>query len=666
MKKWINHWVCDPVFASLQTINLYHKQFAESPAKDIKQEEYKNRHTLFRQRFCVPVDASKVTLDITADDEYKLYINGMFVAQGPGSAYHFHYPYSQLDITPFVKEGENIIAVHVYYHGLVSRSFTSADYRQGLIAEIESDGRQLLTDQWKCAPALEYGYQRVIGYETQFDERIDNRVKKYGWKLYDFDDSNWEYAAVKEDDDHVLVPRDIPELQREERYPVAVKQLENGMILDFGTDLTGTLYLKASGKPGAKILIQYGEELESEDQVMWRMRCLCKCEDALILAEGENELETFEYKCFRYVQLVLEHGVTVSDIRVDYRHYPFDEAYCTYHSEDPLVNQIWEICKMAVKNCAQEYFLDCPLREKGAYLGDMAISAHAMYYLTGDTKLFLKCLRDFARTTRICKGMMGLATGSLMQEVADYSLLYPYQLLLYYQFTKDLEVLRELLPAAESVEAYFDGFRADNGLIEKVSDKWNIVDWPKNLRDGYDFVLANPIGEGFHNVINAHYVGMKICMEKIKDLLNVPYVKESVWLKEAFQKAFYCEETGLFVDAVGSQHSSVHANAFACFYGLQPEGHQLVPFIREKGLCCGVYPAYFLLYALLRIGEKQMVYELITNKSERSWYQMLQEGATSAFEEWSTEQKDGCSLCHAWSAAPIPLLMEMEQDVSWF
>lgn len=659
-RQWTNRWICDPVFATLQPINLYHKEREQAQNSVNHNPELKNIHTLFRRHFTVPSGARKVTLNITGDDYYKLYINGTFLTSGPGCAYHFHYPYQTLDLTPYVQEGDNLIAVHVYYHGLISRSFSGADYRQGLIAEITADGRPLPGEDWLCSRAEEYGYDRTFGYDTQFNEIIDLHKKQVGWTLPGFDDSGWTPAAVKEDDDHVLTPSEIPLLQFEKVTPVSVKEVPGGYLIDFGVEITGTLHFKAFGRENDRITIRYGEELLNENEVRHEMRCNCDYEDVLILTGKEDEPDFFDYKCFRYVQLLLPPNVSFEDLYVLYRHYPFDDSTSSFHSEDELVNRIWEISKNAVRNCCQESFLDCPQREKGAYLGDMPITAHSLYYLTGDTKLFRKALHDFAQSTRICPGMMAIAPGSLMQEIADYSLLYPFELLLYHRLSGDLDFLRRMLPVAEGVESYFDRYRNADGLLELVTDKWNLVDWPANLRDDYDFALTIPVGEGCHNVLNAHYVGMKLCMEELRELLGVPYEKQSDQLKAAFQKTFFCEETGLFTDSATSSHSALHSNVISCFYGLQPKNHRIIPFIREKGLCCGVYVAYFLLFALLKMGEKELAYELITNRTEHSWYQMIQEGATTAFEAWGKDQKWNTSLCHSWASAPIPVLMEMD------
>ena len=79
-----------------------------------------------------------------------------------------------------------------------------------------------------------------------------------------------------------------------------------------------------------------------------------------------------------------------------------------------------------------------------------------------------------------------------------------------------------MLPVAENLITHFEKFAREDGLLEGVNDKWNLVDWPKNLRDDYDFPLTSPIGPGAHNVINAFYVGCVKNVEEIKDILGVP------------------------------------------------------------------------------------------------------------------------------------------------
>ena len=78
------------------------------------------------------------------------------MTQGPANSYAFCYYYNVVDLTPWLRQGNNQLAIHVYYQGLVNRAYNSGDQRQGLIAELFADGVQLLDEDWLCARAEEY------------------------------------------------------------------------------------------------------------------------------------------------------------------------------------------------------------------------------------------------------------------------------------------------------------------------------------------------------------------------------------------------------------------------------------------------------------------------------------------------------------------------------
>ncbi|WP_240041445.1 alpha-L-rhamnosidase C-terminal domain-containing protein [Paenibacillus ginsengarvi] len=330
-----------------------------------------------------------------------------------------------------------------------------------------------------------------------------------------------------------------------------------------------------------------------------------------------------------------------------------------------MLNAIWSICRNGIKFGSQETYVDCPSREKGQYLGDNTIITHAHAYLTGDLRLFRKSLHDFALlASRVCPGMMAVASGSYMQEIADFSFQWPLQLLQYYKLSGDLEFLEQMLPVAENMLHHFAQFRREDGLLACVSDKWNLVDWPETMRDGYEFDLKYPIGEGCHNVLNAFYYGAMNTVADIQEIVHGvksdSLLTELANVKAAFIRVFYNKETGLFVDAEGSGHSSLHANALPLLFDLVPKDavQTVVALMRAKRLSCGVYMAYFVLQALAVAGEYELVYELITSDDHHSWRTMVNEGATTCFEVWSKDLKANASLCHPWASAPIPVLIE--------
>ena len=60
-----------------------------------------------------------------SDDYYKLYINGQLSSRTT-TAYAFRYFCNKIDVK-YLHEGENTIAIHTYYQGLINRVWVSGD-----------------------------------------------------------------------------------------------------------------------------------------------------------------------------------------------------------------------------------------------------------------------------------------------------------------------------------------------------------------------------------------------------------------------------------------------------------------------------------------------------------------------------------------------------------
>ena len=654
----------DHEFYGLAPINVFHGEM-EEPYAYSHREDLKNRHMLVRRKFVISGILENAFIDITADDYYKLYINGKYVCQGPAPAYYFKYWYNRYDISDFLKIGENTIAVHVYYQGLVNRVWNSGDYRQGMIAEVFINDRlQLCTDSaWKYTICKAYKSGGIIGYDTQFLENIDMQLYEKGWKEEKFDDSKWENACENTMSDHKLFMQKTRMLDIYEVKPEMVTRIGEGIyLIDFGHEITGQFKMKAHGQKGQIIEIRCGEELDDNKRVRYEMRCNCNYREFWTLSgNGCDELEFYDYKAFRFAEVSgSDDIIDTSSFSAVVRHYPMDESLCQFQSSSKLLNKIWSICKNGVRYGTQEAYIDCPSREKGQYLGDITITAHSHIYLASDLKFFRKALEDFALSAFISPGLMAVAPGSHMQEIADYSLQWPMQLLLYYNHSGDVDFLKKMYPVIEKLEKYFKRYERYDGLLENVTDKWNMVDWPGNLRDNYDFDLKKPIGNGCHNVLNAFYYGMKKTINHIRDELHIGYRDETDGLRQAFINAFYNPETDLFADAEGSRHSALHSNVLPLLYGIAGGStvKSIVSLIRKKRLNCGVYMSYFLLKALAAAEENDLLYELLTSSDEHSWGNMITEGATTCFEAWGKNQKWNTSLCHPWASAPIPVIIE--------
>ena len=148
-----------------------------------------------------------------------------------------------------------------------------------------------------------------------------------------------------------------------------------------------------------------------------------------ITVNGESMLPFF-----RSGSTITLRPVREEDIRMQVRHYPYKEALAC-PTDDETLTRVWRLCADTMKYATQEVYMDCPTREKGQYLGDGTVSSAAHTLITGDGAMMKKALYEYARSTFITDGIMTVAPCSYMQEIADYSLQYPHQLLWYYRHT---------------------------------------------------------------------------------------------------------------------------------------------------------------------------------------------------------------------------------------
>lgn len=654
-----SHWITTEDFKNLTSPDMYYREYEEV---EILESPYKNYHVHFRKTFFLE-NTENMYINISADDYYKLYINGKFVCMGPASAYPDSYNYNSVNISPYVQNGDNIIAVHVFYHGYINRAYFSGDNRMGLVADVYYGNSFLFgTDEtWKYKKAEEFSGQ-TVGYETLFLENIDFNLKDVTFKDLYIDESSYKSAVVKSNDDYIFRNSPVPTVDVYSVKPESVVRIEEGKyFVDFGTELSGGLCMKIRGFKGQKVRILCGEELSDNPMyVRHEMRCNCNYDETLILSGAEDEVEFYDYKAFRYVNIFTDSDFDTASISATVRHHKFD-VKTTVRSDIPYIEDIWNICKNGVKCCAQESLLDCITREKGAYLGDYTVSGLSHYYLTGDKEYFKKNLYDYAYTSRISKALMAVANSSLMQEFADYSLQYPMQVLNYLKLTRDKETARDLYPVIEGILSEFAKYEREDGLLDNVSDIANLVDWPQNLRDGYDADIdRDSVRIDCHNVLNAFYIGAHKATEELAQMLGINRNKRSAELSIAYIQAFYNPETNLFSDTEEHTHSALHSNALPLYFGIAlPEMYDSVKnFIMKKGLSCGVYMSYFVLKGLGRINAYEEELSLLINDGEHSWVNMLREGAASCFEAWGKEQKWNTSLCHPWASCPIIIICE--------
>ena len=663
-------WLRDPVFEGVDVLNLLHR--ATEPSPELFGPV--NVHTLFRKEIVLQDKPVSATLAITADNYFKLFANGTYVFQGPAPGYHFAHPYLVQDIAAYLDEGVNCLASHVYYQGLRNRVWNSADNRSGFMLALDvryADGttERFVTDEsWRCYPLDAFPTRETVGYQTQFLEHIDMRRIPRGWQQPGYDDSQWPQPLTGHQD-HEFVEQITPPLQVTRYTPQKSRRVSDDRFwYDFGQVIVGHTRVHVQGEPGHVITIRHGEELLDSGEVRYDMRANCRYEEQPVLSGEKDLIAFYDYKSFRYVEIL--DAPEEPEVWVDVRHHPFDANKVSFASSNQLLEDIWRICQNSVVMSSQGVIVDTASREKGQYLGDCVIAQRSHLWLTGDATLSRKVVMDFAHSREIHAALMAVAPGSFMQEIADYSLQYPILALRYYQATGDSALATFLVDEVfDGIFDYFALYENEKGLLAGITQrtsKWVVVDWPGNMRDNYDYSYSMEAG---NTVLNAFYYGGLRAAAELRRLLGRSgdeYDSRAEQIALRFAEHLVDPDTGLYLDAPGSSHSSLHANAVPLALGLTAgaDKARMIDHIREKRLSCGVYIASYVIEGLFKEGVADLAYDLITSTDTNSWHEMLRHGATASMEVWSPDQKGNTSWLHPWSSSPIYLIAEYVMGLS--
>lgn len=656
-------WITTEEFSELSPRNVFHKQLDDL---FLPCDEHRNRHILYRAEFFLDELPQEAFIRITADDYYKLYINGQPVGQGPAPSYHFQYAYNTYRINSYLQKGRNVISVHTLYQGLINRVWQSGDQRHGLICDLYADGICLLASgpAFRTCYHTAYEEEGTTGYETQFLETYDSRAPECHFYDLDFDDSTWLPAIVNEKDDHITVEQSTPLLETEVIEPVLLEKRGNELFADFGTTAVGYLLVTAKGPAGESIVVRVGQELTEAGEVRYDLRANCHYVEHWILSGGTDQLDWYDYKSFRYASLLLPQGTEVTNIYLLARHYPFtlNASLKSDYRGDPDIEAIWNLCVNSLHLGVQEAIHDCMEREKGFYLGDGCYSSLAHMILTGDDRMVRKVIDDAFVGSFITPGLVTCLDCSFMQEIAEYPLILVSLIWWHYRWTQDLEYLSKHY---DNVISLLESYRRDyekKGLLSHL-DKWCVVEWPKNFQDGYDVdIEQGKICEEAHVVINAYYLEAIHIANQISSALGHAPYRDSSPLIHAFFQTFYDEKEHLFCDGEHSRHKSYIGNIFPFAYHLIPdaafEENMRNMISHRKAADLSFFGSFALLQGLSSRDDTAMLSLVLHDKG--AWLRMLREGATTTFEGWGRDTKWNTSLFHLAMCHVIAFLADLD------
>ncbi len=222
-----------------------------------------NVYAHFRKTFTLGRRPGRLTLFISADRLYQVFLNGKRLGSGPPPSPPWFQYYDEYEVGGLLRRGGNCIAVLVYH--VAAQPYGDADGRGrgGLLLEV-ADGRGAVVagtdDTWRACPAdawarNTYEYGNAVAPHV---ECFDARREPEGWREAGFDDRAWPPAGVIGSKYGAgippaagpwtrLVPRGIPFMARETRLPEQVVRTEESTDLKLdttnlapGLSMTGT------------------------------------------------------------------------------------------------------------------------------------------------------------------------------------------------------------------------------------------------------------------------------------------------------------------------------------------------------------------------------------------------------------------------------------------
>jgi len=339
---------------------------------------------------------------------------------------------------------------------------------------------------------------------------------------------------------------------------------------------------------------------------------------------------------FRYVELVnCPAELETSMIRQVAVHYPFVETNSSFESCDPVLDRIWDLCKYSMKATSFcGVYVDGD-RERIPYEADAYINQLSHYAVDREYTL-ARYSHEYL-----------LAHPTWPTEWKQHSVLIAWADWMYTGNSESLAQHYDLLKAEKTLEhrARPDGLLDTEGLRD-------IVDWPKEERDGYEFKEVNTVVNAFYYKTLLQMADIAAALGKQSDANE--YLAKAGNVKSVFNEVLFDTGRGIYLDGEGAEHASLHANMLPLAFGLVPKDRKksVVDYVVSRGMACSVYGAQYLLEALYESGRPDVALERMTSKDIRSWYNMLRVGSTITLEAWDDRFKDNQDWNHAWGAAP--------------
>lgn len=494
----------------------------------------------FRRRFHLDAVPAAFVAHVSADNRYQLYANGARVATGPARGDLFHWRYETVDLAPFLRAGENVLAAVVWNFGSDTPE-AQVTNQTGFLLQGDGAAEKAVDTGagWRCLrneayESLPLNREEIRNeyYVTGPGDKVTAARYPWGWETADFDDAGWKTPAAgptassREAFDApsrwMLVARTVPAM---DEHPERLDRLRRAsgvsvpaafprapapftvpprtsarLLLDQGYLTTAYPELIVSGGKDAAVGMKYAENLwvpgtgdkghrdEIEGKEMRGLR------DLFVADGGARRLfRPLWWRTYRYLELSVDTAdqpLTVEDLRGFFTAYPFTRR-ARFDAADPELDRILDVGWRTARLCAHETYMDCPYYEQLQYVGDTRIQALVSYYASGDDRLARNAIEQID-DSRTSEGLtMSRFPTRLQQYIPPFSLWWIGMVHDYWRYRDDPAFVRGRLPGVRTVLSFFAARQRASGSLGPLP-WWNFLDWtnawPSGSPPGWNFV----------------------------------------------------------------------------------------------------------------------------------------------------------------------------------
>lgn len=649
---------------------------------------------LFRKSFNLDSKPISFPIRISADNRYKLFVNGNLVSVGPNWGDIKHWNYQSMDIASNLKQGNNTIAVKVWNEADM-RAVAQFSFKTALILQGQTEQAKIVdtNKSWKVVEDKSYTplEQHIRGYYAAgAGDFMDMNKAIVNWNAQDFDDSSWDAAdtvfeavqqgfGFRQQEGWNLVPSILPEMELTNERLVAVRKADGvkvpssfpakptdikidansniKILLDQEHLTNAYLSLLFSGGKNSVITIQYAEGLyDSEgakgnrDVIEGKM--MTGRRDSIISNGMANqEYTSLTYRTYRYVELGVEtqdEPLVINDIYGTFTGYPF-QMKANLFSESEELSDMMEIGWRTARLCAVDTYMDCPYYERLQYVGDTRIQHFVSFYNSGDDRLIKNAINliDYSRQPN--GHTLSRYPDRQDQVIPTYSLWYVSMLYDYMMYGSDANYIAEKLMGSRQVLNYFITYLDDDGSLKNVPG-WNYTDWVPE----WNFGMAPMAEDGSSaaldlQMLHALQSGIALEEELGKPEFVTLYKTMADQLTETIKSKYWDESKQLFADTPAKDKFSQHANSLAILANIVDEDTKKAigkSLLEDESLApASIYFSYYLHLALNEAGYGDQYLEWLD-----VWRKNMELGLTTWGETSQVETTR--SDCHAWGSSP--------------